>query len=327
MSVDILFVVDPLPALSPEADSTYVMITEALRRGHRPYAVTLDGLSCVADEAFARAVPIAVDGPGAPVLASGESKRRPLGSFDVVCMRKDPPFDQNYLVATWLLERARGQTLLINDPQGLRDLNEKLAILAFPDLTPPTRILRSREDLHATLDDFGGRMIVKPVFGFGGRAVLQARKDDPNLNALFELATEEGAEWTVAQAFVEAAKIGDKRILLVDGTPVGAVLRVPADGEGRSNFHVGGSAAQTELDADDRRICAALGPYLRARGQFFVGIDVIGGKLTEINVTSPTGMQEINRLDGLGRAETMQARFWDGIEAKLRGATSEVDPS
>ncbi len=326
MSVDVLFVVDPLELLSPRADSTYVMITEALRRGHRPFAVTLDGLSSEADQGYARAVPIAVDAPGEKVRPAGEATRRSLASFDVICMRKDPPFDQNYLVATWLLERARGQALLINDPRGLRDLNEKLAILAFPDLTPRTRILRTREDLHQTLEDFGGRMIVKPIFGFGGRAVLQARRDDPNLNALFELATDEGAEWTVAQAFVEAAKIGDKRILLVDGEPVGAVLRVPAQGEGRSNFHVGGSAAKTELDDDDRRICAAVGPYLRARGQFFVGIDVIGGKLTEINVTSPTGMQEINRLDELGVDETMQARFWDGIEAKLAsGRLDQLD--
>jgi len=325
VSADVLFVVDPLPALSPRADSTYVMITEALRRGHRPFAVTLEGLSSAAEITYAHAVPINVDGPGAPVLQRGDAERRPLGSFDVVCMRKDPPFDDNYLVATWLLERARGQTLLINDPQGLRDLNEKLAILAFPHLTPATRIVRTRADLHATLAEFGGRMIVKPIFGFGGRAVLQARDDDPNLNALFELATQEGSTWTVAQAFVEAAKIGDKRILLVDGAPVGAVLRVPAQGEGRSNFHVGGSAAPTELDDNDRRICAAVGPYLRARGQFFVGIDVIGGKLTEINVTSPTGMQEINALGSLSENDTMQARFWGGIEAKLDAGVTQVE--
>lgn len=322
VSIDVLFVVDPLPLLNPTADSTYVMIHEAQRRGHRPWAVTLEGMSAHGAQTLVDAVPVRIEGTGAPVTAAAGPERRDLAGFDVVAMRKDPPFDQDYLVATWLLERARGKTLLINDPQGLRDVNEKLAILAFPELTPETRILRTREDLHATLADFGGRMIVKPIFGFGGRAVLQARADDPNLNALFELATEEGARWTVAQRFVEAAKIGDKRILLVNGDPVGAVLRVPAEGEGRSNFHVGGSAAATELDEDDRRICATVGPWLRDRGQFFVGLDVIGGKLTEINVTSPTGMQEINRLGALPDDATMQARFWDGIEAKLHAAAS-----
>ena len=317
MSIDVLFVVDPLPLLNPTVDSTYVMITEALRRGHRPFAVTLDGMTGHGAEPRAHAQPVAVDADGGPVVATGPAELRPLGSFGAVCMRKDPPFDQNYLVATWLLERARSETLLINDPRGLREVNEKLGILAFPELTPPTRILRRTEDLLAALDEWGGRMVVKPVFGFGGRAVLQARRDDPNLMAILELATKEGAEWTVAQAFVEKAKLGDKRILLVDGTPVGAVLRVPAEGEGRSNFHVGGSAAATELDEDDQKICETLGPFLREQGQFFVGIDVLGGKLSEINVTSPTGMQEINRLDSLSGDSTMEARFWDGIEAKL----------
>ncbi|MGB1701364.1 MAG: glutathione synthase, partial [Nannocystaceae bacterium] len=168
------------------------------------------------------------------------------------------------------------------------------------------------------LDELGGQMIVKPVFGFGGRAILKVRRDDPNLNALLELATQEHSEWTVAQEFLPAAREGDKRILLVDGEPVGAVLRVPAKGEGRSNFHVGGTAAATTLTPRELKICAEVGPFLAARGQFFVGLDVIGEMLTELNVTSPTGMQEVNRMGALSGDATMEARFWDGVERRLK---------
>lgn len=315
---DVLFVIDPLPALVPGADSTYVMILEAQRRGLRVFAATLQDLLLAGPEARAHATPIAIAEVGTPVLASGEAIQRALAEFSVVLMRKDPPFDQGYLTATWILDRAKAHTLVLNDPAGLRHANEKLSIFEFPDLIPQTRILRREDDLRAALDDFGGQMIVKPVFGFGGREVLRARKDDPNLGALFELATQEGTRWTVAQAFVPEAADGDKRILLVDGDPIGAVLRVPAKGEGRNNFHAGGTAAKTELSDRDREICTAVGPYLRAHGQFFAGIDVIGGCLTEINVTSPTGMQEINRLEGLEGDTTMEAVFWSGIQRRLQ---------
>lgn len=311
-----LFILDPLERISPEEDSTYLMMLEALSRGHEVFAAMVDDLRLDDDVASAHVVPVSIE-PGARPSAAGARRRAPLRDFDVVFQRKDPPFDERYLISTWILERARGQTLLINDPAGLRELNEKLAILAFPHLTPRTRLLRTRDDLYEALDAFGGQMIVKPVFGFGGRAILKVRRDDPNLNALLELATEEHRAWTVAQEFLPAASAGDKRILLVDGEPIGAVLRVPAAGEGRSNFHVGGTAALTSLDADDQAICDEVGPYLATRGQFFVGLDIIGGKLTELNVTSPTGMQEVNRMGGLSGPETMQARFWDGVERKL----------
>lgn len=315
---DALFVLDPIETFNPKADSSHVMIVEALRRGHRPYGVELDGLALDAEgipAAHARA--LRFDEASGRLRYDEAVERRPLGSFGCVFMRKDPPFDDGYLTATWILELARGTTHLFNDPAGLRELNEKLAILSFPDLIPPTRLLRRTSDLLAALKDFGGRMIVKPVFGFGGREILQARDGDPNLGSILELATREGTRWTVAQGFVEKASEGDKRILLVDGEPIGAVLRVPAAGELRNNFHAGGHPELTELDARDREICAAVGPYLRERGQFFVGLDVIGGYLTEINVTSPTGMQEINRLGDLRGEDTMEARFWQGVEAKL----------
>lgn len=312
----VLFILDPLSTLNPSADSSYVMVTEAIRRGHRCYGVELMGLGLHGATPFAHAREFSTPSAGGPLSYADEGERRDLSTFDAVFMRKDPPFDDDYLTATWVLERARGQTLLINDPAGLREVNEKLSILGFDGLIPPTRLLRTRADLDEALQDFGGKMIVKPVFGFGGREILQARDGDPNLGSIFELATHEGKRWTVAQAFVEAAAEGDKRILMVEGEAIGAVLRVPARGELRNNFHAGGQAVASELDERDQEICAAVGPYLREHGQFFAGIDVIGGYLTEINVTSPTGMQEINQLGRLEGEHTMQARFWAGVEAR-----------
>jgi glutathione synthase len=314
---DVLFVIDPIELLDPRADTSYVMITEALRRGHRPFGVTLSGLGLEGRRPFAHARPISLPAPGAKLEWGEDEGRRPLDGFAAVFMRKDPPFDDDYLTATWILERARGQTLLFNDPAGLREVNEKLSILSFEDLIPDTRLLREESDLRAALADMGGKMIVKPVFGFGGREILQARDGDPNLGSIFELATREGARYTVAQAFIEKASEGDKRILTVDGEVIGAVLRVPARGELRNNFHAGGSPVATELSERELEICARVGPYLKERGQFFAGLDVIGGYLTEINVTSPTGMQEINRLGGLEGSATMQAKFWDAVEAKI----------
>ncbi len=313
-----LFVLDPLERLCPREDSTYVMMLEAQRRGHEVHATMVGDLALDEEVAVAHTRSVAKISAGDRPTFQGSPERVALREFDVVFQRKDPPFDSNYLISTWILERARGETLLINDPAGLRELNEKLAILAFPHLTPKTRLLRRREDLYVALDDFGGEMIVKPVFGFGGRAILKVRRDDPNLNALLELATQEHTEWTVAQEFLPAAMTGDKRVLLVDGEPVGAVLRVPAKGEGRSNFHVGGTAAPTALSPRERAICEEVGPFLAERGQFFVGLDVIGDKLTELNVTSPTGMQEVNRMGGLTGPDTMEARFWDGVERRLK---------
>lgn len=315
---DVLFVLDPLPAINPVADTSYVMITEALRRGHRPHYVSLDGLSLRDSVAWAhtRAVGPASGDPLAAMVDQGPTQLRPLSSFAVVFMRKDPPVDAGFIAATWILDRA--QTLVLNAPAGLRDLNEKLSMLAFPELIPDTRLLRRIADLRGALVDMGGRMIVKPLLGYGGREILQALDGDPNLSTLFEIATADETRWTVAQQFVPEAALGDKRILLVEGEAVGAVLRVPIRGELRNNFHAGGQATVTTLSPRDQEICARVGPWLRERGQLFAGIDVLGPYLTEINVTSPTGMQEINRLGGLVDDATMQAKFWDAVEARLR---------
>lgn len=314
---DVLFVMDPPETFNPRADSTFVMITEALRRGYRPWGTGLAGLGLRGHEAIARVAPVALVGGESPQLVYAEAPRRSLLSeFSAVIMRKDPPVDQSYMAATWILDHAG--TLVLNGPAGLRTLNEKLAILRFGELVPRTFISRDTGELREILEALGGRMIVKPVYGYGGREILLARADDPNLGSLLELATADGTRWTVAQEYLPAASEGDKRILLVGGEPIGAVLRVPAEGELRNNFHAGGRPVQSDLTDRDRAICSAVAPMLREADQFFVGLDVIGGRLTEINVTSPTGMQEINRLQGLTGDATMQARFWDALEARIR---------
>lgn len=312
----VLFIIDPLHTLSPDADSSYVMMQEALSRGHETWTCTLQGLhisnhgpSALCKRLVRDSMQLENDGDAAQNIS--------LQDLDLVVMRKDPPFDESYLTATWILSCISDHTLVVNDPRGLRDLNEKLAIFAFPEFSPPTQIARTPEQLRRTLTDFSGDMILKPVLGFGGREILRARQDDPNLSTLFELATQEGARFTVAQAFLPEAQNGDKRILLVDGKPIGAVLRVPAQGELRGNLHVGGRAQKTELTAREQEICGVVGPYLRERGQFFVGIDVIGDYLTEINVTSPTGMQEINALGKLTGSTRMESIFWDALESRL----------
>lgn len=313
----VLFVIDPLESLSPTADSSYVMMREAISRQHETWTCTLQGLHISAKGPSAEARELALNADGTLSHASGEMTARALSDFSVVVMRKDPPFDESYLTATWILSCVSKDTLVINDPSGLRDLNEKFAIFAFPQFAPRTQIARTPDQLRACLEDFGGDMIVKPVLGFGGRGILRARKDDPNLSSLFELATQEGERFTVAQAFLPEAQNGDKRILLIDGKVAGAVLRVPARGELRGNLHVGGRAEKTDLTPREQEICGVVGPYLREKGQFFVGIDVIGDYLTEVNVTSPTGMQEINELGGLSGPDTMESNFWDTLEKKL----------
>ena len=314
---DVLFILDPLSTINPTKDSSYLMIAEAERRGYQPWSAQLEGLCLRGADAYAAAEPLSVPTLGQPVVVRGPAEVRNLASFRVVLMRKDPPVDAHFIVATWALDRAAQRTLVVNTPQGLRDLSEKLAILEFPQFIPRSFLLRTVGDLRDALHELGGQMILKPVYGYGGREVLIAREGDPNLSTLFELATRDGTTWTIAQAFVPAAKDGDKRILLVDGEPIGAVMRVPASGELRNNFHAGGTPAATVLSARDLQICAAVGPFLRSRGQFFVGLDVLGEYLTEINVTSPTGMQEINRLENLTDDATTQAKFWAALVTKL----------
>lgn len=315
---DVLFILDPLASIHPYSDSSYVMITEALNQGYRVWTAELSGLLLRESTAYVHARLAAPDPhsaePSPPLIFTSDWQLHPAKHFSLILMRKDPPVDENFMIATWWLDRALKETPVVNHPVGLRDLNEKLSILHFPQLIPKTFLLRSKHDLRAVLSELGGQMILKPVYGYGGRGVLRAHQDDPNLNTLFELATQEEHQWTIAQEVVPEAARGDKRILLIHGEPVGAVLRVPAKGEIRNNFHTGGQPVATELTPHEREICSHIGAFLREHGQFFAGIDILGAYLSEINITSPTGMQEINRLGNLTEEKTMQAIFWSTLQ-------------
>jgi glutathione synthase len=309
-----LFVMDALARINLAGDTTFTLMLEAQNRGHEIWFCEPGHLGLEHERAVAAAWPVTVRrivgdhymlGPQAPVS---------LEDFDAVFMRKDPPFDLDYYFATLLLERARGRTMLINDPRGLRDANEKLAVLGFPRLTPPMIVTREPSRLRRFLDDQGGEMVIKPLDASGGFGVFHVRKGDPNTGSILEQATNLGRRWTVAQRYLPEVRQGDKRILLVDGEPLCAVLRVPAPDDARGNLHVGAKPMATTLDDRDRTIIDVLAPHLRASGFFFVGLDVIGGYLTEINVTSPTGILEANALYG-GRFETT---VLEKLEEKVR---------
>ncbi len=295
----VLFIVDPLERLALAGDTSYALMLECRARGWDVWTCQIDHLGLAGDDAVADAVPTIVMPATTPAEAFQVEARAAmrLADFDVVLMRKDPPVDVSYIHATWILDHARGKTLLVNDPRGLRELNEHLAVLRFPQLTPPTIVTRSTERLRAFQKEQGGTIVVKPVDGFGGLGIFVVREGDPNASSILETSTGAGTKWTIAQRYLPEVSEGDKRIVLVDGEPVGAVLRVPAEAEARGNLHVGGRAVKATLDARDREIIAALAPTLRAEGQILVGLDVIGGMLTELNITSPTGVRQLSRLD------------------------------
>ncbi len=295
-----LFIVDPLDRFSLNGDTSYALMLEAAARGHEVWTCMPEHLSLVGDDAITEAAPTSVVEAETPrdAFAVGEWSTQRLASFDVVLMRKDPPVDVNYLHATWILDHARGKTLLVNDPRGLRELNEHLAVLRFPHLTPATIVTRSADKLRAFQAEQGGAIVVKPVDGYGGLGIFVVRDGDPNASSILETSTGAGSRWTLAQRYLPEAVNGDKRIILADGEPVGAVLRVPASAEARGNLHVGGRAVKTDIDARDRQIIAEIAPFLREHGQILVGLDVIGGMLTEINITSPTGVRHASRLEG-----------------------------
>jgi glutathione synthase len=300
----ILVILDPLDKLDLAGDTTYALMLEATRRGHEIWTCELGDLGLEHEVVVADAQPTRVKAAQTPAeaFACEPPAHVPLDAFDVVLMRKDPPVNMPYLHATWLLERARGRTVLVNDPRGLRELNEHLSILDFPDLIPPTIVTRSAKRLRRFLQEQGGAIVDKPVEGHGGLGVFVVRAGDPNTSSIFENATRSGHEWTMAQRYLPDAVAGDKRILLIDGEPIGAVLRVPPENEARGNLHVGGRATKTELDDRDRKIIAAVSPMLASYGQIFVGLDVIGGMLTEINITSPTGIRHLDALENRNSA-------------------------
>jgi glutathione synthase len=306
-----LFILDPLAQLGLAGDTSYGLMLEAAARNWEIWTCQLEHLGLVDNDAVVDAVPTKVVDAAMPAQAFtiGERAPRRLADFDIVLMRKDPPVDVNYLHATWILDHARGKTLLVNDPRGLRDLNEHLAVLNFPHLTPPTIVTRSPERLRAFQKEQGGAIVVKPVDGYGGLGIFVVRDGDPNASSIIETSTGAGTRWTLAQRFLPAVTEGDKRIVLCAGEPVGAVLRVPATAEARGNLHIGGRAVKTVIDARDKQIIAELAPFLAEHGQIFVGLDVIGGMLTELNITSPTGIRHIAKLEQRNVAGEVLERF------------------
>src|SRR6185369_16958175 len=308
-----LFVMDPLARIHIAGDTTFALMLEAQARSHEIWFCEPRHLGLEHDRSIAACWPVTARRVPGDHYLLGPQGSQPLEHFDAVFMRKDPPFDMDYYFATLLLERARGKTLLINDPRGLRESNEKLAVLNFPKLTPPMVVTREAARLRSFLAEQGGEMVVKPLDASGGFGVFHVRQGDPNTGSILEQATNLGRRWTVAQRYLPEVRQGDKRILLVDGEPLCAVLRVPAPDDARGNLHVGAKPAATTLDERDNAIVRAVGPRLRANGHFFVGLDVIGGWLTEINVTSPTGILEANAL----YHETYEVKVIEKLEERI----------
>ncbi|MGZ8369386.1 MAG: glutathione synthase [Rhodoplanes sp.] len=319
MSLTVAVQMDPLEAVGIAGDSTFALMLSAQARGHRLFHYAPDALTYEDRRVRVLAREVTVRHIPGDHFSAADPVSLDLGrEVDVVLMRQDPPFDIGYITATYLLERIAAETLVVNDPRSVRDAPEKLFVLDFAEFMPPTMITRSLDELKA-FHARHGEIVVKPLHGNAGAAVFRIGRDGANLAALADLFSTVWREPYIAQAFLPAVAEGDKRIVLVDGEVAGAINRKPSAGEIRSNLAAGGSAHATQLTDREREICAALGPELKARGLLFVGIDVIGGHLTEINVTSPTGIVAIDAFDG---GDT-PGRIWDAIERKV-AAQSQV---
>lgn len=307
----IAFQMDPIGPIDINGDSTFRLAEEAQARGHELFYYTPDRLAYNQGRVEARAWPLEVRREKGNHFTLGEEQLFDLSEMDVVWLRQDPPFDMFYITTTHLLQRLSPGTLVVNDPFWVRNFPEKLLILDFPELMPPTAIARDLDTIKAFRAKHGD-IILKPLYGNGGAGVFHLPESDRNLSSLHEMFTGFSREPLIAQKYLPEIKNGDKRVILVDGEPVGAINRIPGEGETRSNMHVGGRPEKVELTERDREICSIIGPRLRECGQVFVGIDVIGTYLTEINVTSPTGIQELERFDGVNVA----GQIWAAIEGK-----------
>jgi glutathione synthase len=304
---------DPIESINIDGDSSFALMLEAQARGHALWHYHVRDLALRGGRVTAWARPVQVRREQGNHFTLGAEEELDLGTgADVVLMRQDPPFDMGYITATHILEHIHPKTLVVNDPASVRNAPEKLFVTHFPELMPITMVTADRRRI-ADFRREHGDIIIKPLFGNGGAGVFHLRPEDPNMNALVEMFTERSREPLMIQKYVPAVREGDKRIILVDGVAMGAINRVPAAGEARSNMHVGGRPEPTTLTDREKEICAAIGPELKKRGMIFVGIDVIGGLLTEINVTSPTGLQEIARFDGVH----LEKAIWDAIEQKV----------
>jgi glutathione synthase len=314
MSLKIAVQMDPIERINIRGDSTFALLLEAQKRGHSIAYYTPDRLALRGSEVFATVRPLAVRDQEGDHFNLGEPQRRALAEFDVILLRQDPPFDLAYITTTHLLERIHPRTLVVNDPAQVRNAPEKMYVMEFSDLMPPTLITRDLAEIKSFRAEHGD-IVMKPLYGKGGEAVFRLAGEDLNFGSLYDLFSVTFREQWVIQKFLPAVKNGDKRIILVDGEFAGAVNRVPAPDDLRSNMVRGGTPKETDLTAREREICARIGPSLRKRGLIFVGIDVIDGFLTEINVTSPTGIRAVKNLGG----PDVAAMIWDKIEQKRRG--------
>ncbi|MGC3938512.1 glutathione synthase [Roseobacter sp. EG26] len=307
----IAFQMDPIANVDINADSSFRLAEEAQARGHELFYYAPDHLAYQEGRITARGHDLRVQRVQGEHAQLGHAREVDLADFDVIWLRQDPPFDMHYITSTHLLDRLTPGTLVANDPFWVRNYPEKLLVLDYPDLTPPTSIARDLSTIKAFKEKHGD-IILKPLYGNGGAGVFRLDANDRNLSSLHELFTGFSREPLIVQKFLPDVSKGDKRIILVDGEAVGAINRVPAAGETRSNMHVGGRPEKIGMTERDLEICAAIGPLLKEKGQVFVGIDVIGDYLTEINVTSPTGIQELERFDGVNIA----AKIWEAIELR-----------
>lgn len=313
MGMSVAVQMDPIGAIKIKGDSTFALMLEAQARGHDLFFYHPDRLAMRDGEVWTTAAPLSVRDVEGDHYTLGEPIRRRVDGFDVVLMRQDPPFDMHYISASHLLERVHPKTLVVNDPFHVRNAPEKVFVTLFPDLMPPTLITRDLAEIRAFRSEMGD-IVMKPLYGNGGAGVFLIKADDKNFGSFLDTFSTMSREPWVTQRFLPAVADGDKRIILVDGVFAGAVNRVPALDDLRSNMVRGGAAETTQLTAREREICEVIGPELKRRGLLFTGIDVIGGNLTEINVTSPTGIRAIKRLGG----PDVAAVVWDAIEAKRR---------
>jgi glutathione synthase len=311
MKLNVAVQMDPIARINIRGDSTFALLLEAQKRGHSLSYYTPDKLSQNGEELVAPVQILSVRDEESNHFTLGEPRREALSVFDVILLRQDPPFDLAYITSTHLLEALQPKTLVVNDPAGVRNAPEKLFVMNFPKLMPPTLISRDLDEINAFRDTHGA-VVMKPLHGHGGAAVFRVMPQDMNFGSLFDMFSVTFKEPWVTQRFLPEVKHGDKRIILVDGEFAGAVNRVPAADDLRSNMVRGGAAKATDLTEREREICGALGPALRERGLLFVGIDVIDGYLTEINVTSPTGIRAVARLGG----PDIAAMIWDAVEKK-----------
>lgn len=312
MSLGVAIQMDPIEAIDINADSTFVLALEAQRRGHKLFYYLPKDLTLRDGHLYATVQRLKVQSVAGAHALLDDPETLDLATLDVILMRQDPPFNMTYITATHLLEIIQPTTLIVNDPVSVRNAPEKILVTNFKDLMPRTLITSNVSEINAFRKEIGD-IVIKPLYGNGGAGVFHLRPEDDNLNVILELFSEFYREPVIVQQYISDVRDGDRRIILIDGKAAGAINRIPAKGESRSNMHAGGKPTSWSITAREQKICEAIGPTLVERGLIFAGIDVIGNFLTEINVTSPTGLQEVNRFDGV----SLESEIWDSIEQRL----------